>query len=154
MSPPATTRATIPRPYLPVSTARPMTRHPLDASTGTRPSIKPQRPDPVTGRQDNGTNSGRAATCPITDNSVTYSHQCILFHCSMFDIFMSTRTVCPNHIRGYERTGRYTVVCVIYIFWHWRLLFFAIGQIAIFVGICHVIVWDHPMTWHWYSGAR
>ena len=63
---PATTRATISRPYLPVSTTRPMAGHPLTASTGARPSIKLH-------------NSGHAATCPITDNSVTYSHQCILF---------------------------------------------------------------------------
>ena len=76
---PATTRATISRPYLPVSTARPMAGYPLTASTGARPSIKLQRPDPVSGRLDNGPNSGHAATCPITDNSVTYSHQCILF---------------------------------------------------------------------------
>ena len=55
-----------PRPYLPVSTARLMTAHPLDASTGNRPWIKPQRPDPVTGCRDNGPNSGHAATCPIT----------------------------------------------------------------------------------------
>ena len=69
---PATTRATISRPYLPVSTTRPMAGHPLTASTGARPSIKLQRPDP-------GANSGHAATCPITDNSVTFSDQCILF---------------------------------------------------------------------------
>ena len=90
---PATTRATISRSYLPVSTARAMAGHPLTASTGARPSIKLQRPDPVTGGRPTinqaaktrpcdgggGTNSGHAATCPITDNSVTYSHQCILF---------------------------------------------------------------------------
>ena len=76
---PATTRATISRPYLPVSTTRPMAGHPLTASTGARPSIKLQRPDPVTGGGGGGANSGHAATCPITDNSVTYSHQCILF---------------------------------------------------------------------------
>ena len=46
---PATTRATISRPYLPVSTTRPMAGHPLTASTGARPSIKLQRPDPVRG---------------------------------------------------------------------------------------------------------
>ena len=79
MSPPATTRASIARPYPPVSTARPMIGHSLDASTGTGPSIKPQRPDSVTGCQDNGPDSGHAATCPFADNSVTYCHQCILF---------------------------------------------------------------------------
>ena len=74
---PATTRATISRPYLPVSTTRPMAGHPLTASTGARPSIKLQRPDPTL--WGGGANSGHAATCPITDNSVTYSHQYILF---------------------------------------------------------------------------
>ena len=73
---PATTRATISHPYLYSPTDG---RAPADSINGRRPSIKLQRPDPVTGRLDNGPNGGHAATCPITDNSVTYSLQCILF---------------------------------------------------------------------------
>ena len=113
---PATTRATISRPYLPVSTARPMVGHPLTASTGARPPIKLQRPDTVTGRLDNGPNSGHAATCLITHNSVTYSHQCILcqqqsyfrrckhkkFHCLfIFNIEVGTewrRLLCSHQL--------------------------------------------------------